>query len=306
MKALGLIVKLDGEFKSTIKYGSLELAVSEVAIDMNQHGNREQCGVVAHCRDYKWIEEGDTVWFHHSITTGHRNRLSVKDRNNRKDETSNHYKIDGEKGWYLVPYADGGNHGYNILAYAVKKKNGEIYSLGDFVFGVPSEDDMDEATENIVLTRKRREKGFPLEAKIKYVTKEFNDIGIKVGDVVGLTSDSDYQMEIEGETVWRFRLRDIAYIRRGTKEEPVFEPFVDWVMVEHEEPKETTQSGLFIPQTARKMTTLARVLGIGRKDSPNVVGKECIVCRPKNSYLLHDRKYLTREENVVPHSLIPR
>lgn len=298
MEWFKVVIELPSEFNETMKYGSLELYVSEVAIDMNQHGNRRQHAVVKHCpKGLKWVNEGDTIWFHHNITTGHRNRLSVGETN----VTINHFCIDKKNGLYHVPYGEHDGVGYDCLIYLVKDKDtGKLHTTNDFLFGVPNEDYVSESTATGLWTPKRKDKGLELEAVIKYTNELGSEVGIPLNTVIGVVKHANYVMDVDGENVWRFRHKDVVYTRNGDD----FTPMFDWVMFKADAPDTHTEFGLEIPENARKFKRTGTVLKIGSACYENNVGDNILFLNQSTVYQLYDDIFVTREANIVPQKFI--
>jgi co-chaperonin GroES (HSP10) len=52
-------------------------------------------------------------------------------------------------------------------------------------------------------------------ATILYESDELDREGIKKGDKVYFATNADYEMELEGETVYRMRIDDILYVEKS-------------------------------------------------------------------------------------------
>jgi len=297
-KYLKVLVHLESAFNDTIKHGSLELKISEKVIDMNQHGNRVQSAVIKHCPiGFKWIKEGDRIWFHHNITTGHRNRLSVGEGN----ITSNNYLVDEEKGLYLVPYGEGSEIGYECLAYLVKDgDSGEFHTINDFLFGVPNAEYTKSHTDSGIFVGTQKDKGLDIEAVIKYSNSEVDKVGIPKDKVVGLVKHANYCMEVEGETVWRFRTKDIVYTRDGDD----FTPMLNWVMLKFEQPKDMTDGGIMIHESFKKFDRLGTIEKFGSTCNESSVGDEVVILKESDMYRIYDNIFITRESNLVSQNLL--
>ena len=50
----------------------------------------------------------------------------------------------------------------------------------------------------------------PLMGKIKYINEELLNLGLKVGDIIGYTPDSDYEFNVEGDKLYRMFTDNIA------------------------------------------------------------------------------------------------
>jgi co-chaperonin GroES (HSP10) len=94
------------------------------------------------------------------------------------------------KDLYLVRYNEHGGHATQAYAY---KRDGEIRLFSNWVFvGIK---------KNV--------------ATILYESDELDREGIKKGDKVYFATNADYEMELEGETVYRMRIDDILYVEKS-------------------------------------------------------------------------------------------
>ena len=293
-----LSVHIPSEYKETIEYGGLKLFFPKSAFIFNQHGNREQNGVVVGVpKHFNNVKEGDTVWFHHNITTGHENRLSIGE-----NVTLNPNLIDGENKVYSIQYSEDERAGYDVLIYAIKDKDtGEIRSVNDFIFGVPNEETQSEETRNGLWIPKRQEKGFRRECKIKYANDSIiKSIGVTSKDLVGIIENSDYVMDIEEDKVWRFRKKDIVYKREGDD----FTAIGEWVIIDMDAPDTHTDGGLEIPKNARKLKRTGRAVSVGSLCNEVNPKEDIMIIKQSKVYRLYDNVFVTREENLIPNSFL--
>ena len=290
-----LAVHIPSEYKETIEYGSLKLYFPKNAFTFNQHSNREQSGVVVGVpKHFKNVKEGDTVWYHHNITTGHENRLSVGDKN----VTLNPNLIDGKNKIYSIQYSENEIDGYNVLIYAIKDKDtGQIKSVNDFIFGVPNEETQSEETKNGLWTPKRQEKGFKRECKIKYANDNvIESINVSTDDLVGVIANADYVMDIEDNKVWRFRKKDIVYKRINDE----FTAVGEWVIVEMDKPDTHTPSGLEIPKNAQKLKRTGKILSAGLLCKEVNEGEQTMILKEGEMFKMYDNVFATKEKNLIP------
>ena len=76
--------------------------------------------------------------------------------------------------------------------------------VGDYCFVRPIE-----KKEDIVLTGEKNEE---LTGELVYGNPKLHELGVRVGDEVGFTPDSEYEFEIEGETLYRMKTKDICVL----------------------------------------------------------------------------------------------
>lgn len=141
-------------------------------------------------------EEGDTLFFHHHVTTNTNLRI--------------------EDGVYISMYApEQGQSVDHSLAYR-KKSDGSLHMLADWVFVKP----IDIVKEDIVSDAGIIEQvggavtGHRTDvAEVYLPNKRLEEEGVKVGDTVGFDKNSDYKLKLDdGEVVFRMKINDISYV----------------------------------------------------------------------------------------------
>ncbi len=133
------------------------------------------------------LQEGDVIIIHHNIL---RRKNDVKGREVRSD-----YWI--KDNYYFVPPTE-------IFLY---KRDGVWYGLDPFVFIEPIKKKPEISKTGIYLTTKEKE--VKNTGYIKYINKELESWGLKVGDKVFFKDDSEYEFEIEGQVLYRMKTSDI-------------------------------------------------------------------------------------------------
>lgn len=125
------------------------------------------------------VQPGDTLYFHHHVV------LTPQ----FFDETQQ---------WYRVNYDPFGGNGCQAFAY--KDKEGQIRTIEDWVILDPIYEEglKSDIIEIITTEEVKNRKGI-----IKYDSRILEEYGLKKGDVVYFSKDADYEMEIEGDKVWR-------------------------------------------------------------------------------------------------------
>ena len=91
----------------------------------------------------------------------------------------------------------------------VRVRDGKINMLADWVLVEIVEDKEEELkTDSGIWIKTEKEKKEQI-GKIKYVNSKSINNGFKPGDTIMFTKDADYEMEIEGEKLYRMRNQDI-------------------------------------------------------------------------------------------------
>jgi co-chaperonin GroES (HSP10) len=96
----------------------------------------------------------------------------------------------------------------------------------------------------------RADKPRYLEGVVRYVSKYIDFVGISVmpGERVFYTTESDFENEIEGRNYYVMKIWDLF----ATNNDDILCPLGDWVMMDAEKIKETTDSGIFLPTPKRQ------------------------------------------------------
>tara|TARA_R110002012_G_scaffold318253_1_gene536222 strand:+ start:1790 stop:2704 length:915 start_codon:yes stop_codon:yes gene_type:complete len=288
-----LIVHVESESKKEITYGSLTLHTPEYATQFNEFDNRNAYGEVVACGNYNDVNVGDTVWFHHNIVMNQTNSMTMAKTNKN---ASHKYRLDADKNLFLVPYSED-EMSLNCMAYLKQDANTKEYkALNAFVFGKPVEKEELEERSGLII-RNQHEYGFALECSVEYVSDYSKTFGIKEGDVVGVTNNADYKMDVNGEDLWRFPYYSIAYILRDEE----FIPFNNNVIIKADE-KEAKIGSFQLSHTYVKEQTKATVIAVGDGCDELEVGDR-IVHENKMMYNLYSKYgseyYILREVNVI-------
>lgn len=182
------LVKLPKKFKDTITVAGKELYLES---KFREFENRYCYGkVVGVPLKYETpVKVGDTLYFHHHV---------VLDA-----------KAEIEKDIYLVRYHPGGGHATQAYAY---KRNKEIRLFSNWIFVGIEKQEGEKTKSGIILLEPSVKKNF---ATILYESDELDREGIKKGDKVYFANNADYEMELDGETVYRMRMDDILYVEKS-------------------------------------------------------------------------------------------
>jgi len=187
MQALDkFIVRIPQKYKDKIKMGDVELdLVSKFQEFENRFMHSEVVALPKRYEDEIDVKVGDTLYVHHNIVMG--------DYFNFQDDL------------YLVAYRP---EGYRVnLGHAYKNEEG-IHMIDHWVFLEPMESSkkVQSSVLEIVQEDVPNDRG-----RIWAGSPKLEEMGLKPGDVVYFSKDSDYEMEIDGTKVWRMLTSDLMY-----------------------------------------------------------------------------------------------
>ena len=194
MKTLELfVVELEKKINDTITTDSgLELYI-DTKHEGSEFEHRVTEGPVV-CSPMKYdtgVEEGDTLYFHHLVVVNEGQALT------------------GEENHYLVRYDP--KHTINNQAIAYKsKKTGEIKPLAGWSLLEPVKEKKEIASELIEIVSLK--KALPTQGRVAFMAPWIEELGLKVGDVVGFKENRDYRIKIEGVEYYRTRAEDLMYV----------------------------------------------------------------------------------------------
>tara|TARA_R100001015_G_C4526245_1_gene93878 strand:- start:47 stop:634 length:588 start_codon:yes stop_codon:yes gene_type:complete len=192
MKTFNLfVVELDKKLHDTITTeGGLELYVDN---RFNEFENRVTEGPVV-AVPFKYdtgVKEGDTLYFHHLVVLNDGQTLTGEDNN------------------YIVRYDP--QHTINNQAIAYKnKKTGEVKPLAGWSLLKPVEEEK-EVKSNIIEIVDLKEE-LPTKGEVAFMSPWIEDLGLKIGDVVGFKKNRDYRITIDGQEYYRTRAEDLMYV----------------------------------------------------------------------------------------------
>lgn len=129
------------------------------------------------------IKRGDYVYTHHFLC----------------DEDQK-VELDGEKFYQLI---------YEYIH--CKVENGKITMVGDWNLIEPWEEPEEVSPGGIILVNLNKPET-PNIGIARHITDYMREMGVKEGDKIYFTKNSDYEMIVEGETYWRMRDQDIIGI----------------------------------------------------------------------------------------------
>lgn len=183
------LVRLPKRFKDTIKVNGQELYL-DPKFDEFQHRVMQGEVVSVPMRYEKVAEPGDTLYFHHHVVMDKGQGL----RYNDEEIFIVRYHPD-------TPYAS--------QAFAVKDEDG-IRVLSQWVLLEPIAEDNQLKSDTIQIITFEEEEN--KRGKIAFINETLEEAGLRVGDTVGFSKNSDYEIEIEGKKYWRMRFDDLLYV----------------------------------------------------------------------------------------------
>lgn len=198
------IVKVDKAVNDTI-----EVAGQEMYLDtrFNEFAHRAFEGeVIGVPQRYETgVSVGDTLYFHHHVLLGGNHMVYGNKQLNEVDRRGQF--IYGDKNLYYVTW-DGGYDPFSCQAYAHKsKETGEVRLLGDWIFLTPAEQDYELKSDTLELVQSK--KSYNQYGYIRYSSAKLDELGLKPGDKVFIQKNADYEMEINGERLYRVLLTHI-------------------------------------------------------------------------------------------------
>lgn len=178
------IIKMPNKFKNKIQLGDQSL---ELISKFDEFANRiMEAEIVAVPAKYNTgAKPGDLLYFHHTV--------ALNDTFYLGDDM------------YLVPYAPGG--GRMNLGHAYKNESG-IHMIDRWIFLKPMESSkkVKSSVLEIVQEDIPNDRG-----RVWADSEELSREGLFKGSVVYFERSSDYEMEVDGEKVWRMLIGDLIY-----------------------------------------------------------------------------------------------
>ena len=196
MRTLDLfVVELDKKLNDTITTeGGLELYIDS---KFNEFENRVTEGpVVAAPSKYETgVEPGDTLYFHHLVVVNEGQALT------------------GHEKHYLVRYNP--EHTVNNQAIGYKSaKSGEIQPLAGWALLEPVEQDQEPGSQSDFIEVVKLKEPVVRKARVAFNAPWIEELGVSVGDVVGIKKNRDYEIIIDGKKYFRVRAEDFLYVEQ--------------------------------------------------------------------------------------------
>jgi co-chaperonin GroES (HSP10) len=135
---------------------------------------------------------GDTLYFHHLVVINGGQTLT------------------GEDDHYLVHYHPETATESQAIAY--KGKDG-ITLLGGWGLLEPVEETKNQESDAIEIVKLKEEK--VTKGRVAFTAPWIEELGVKVGDVVGFPKNMDYRIKIDGKEYYRTRAHDFLYVEES-------------------------------------------------------------------------------------------
>jgi co-chaperonin GroES (HSP10) len=130
------------------------------------------------------LQPGDFVYTHHFI-----------------NDDEHCVNVDGKEVAWMA---------YNQLFARVR--DGEVHMLNDYVLVEPVKETEDEIKSESGLFLKANQEEKSNVGILKYVNSNTEALGANVGDKIYFETNSDYEMDIEGERLFRMKNNDLIYV----------------------------------------------------------------------------------------------
>lgn len=185
------VVYVPKKVNETKKIGDVEIYIET---KFNEFEHRVMEGeVVGIPEKYKTqVAVGDTLYFHHHVVITPQ-------------------VLDEKNDLYQVNYSPNGGHA--TQSYIVKKKDtDEIIALDDWVFLDPIKPEPKLKSDILELVSFEEEVNY--KGKIMYASDKIKELGLKIGDVVWFTKDSDYEMQIDDKKLWRVLIQNLTIVEK--------------------------------------------------------------------------------------------
>ncbi len=135
-------------------------------------------------------QPGDTLYFHHLVVVNGGQGLL------------------GEDDHYLVHYHPETATESQAIAY--KNSEGDIVPLGGWSLLEPVEQEVEEDSKIIELVELKEK---PVKTgRVAFTAPWIEELGVEVGDVVGIPKSMDYRIKIDGKEYYRTRAQDFLYV----------------------------------------------------------------------------------------------
>ncbi len=196
MKALHhFIVRVPKRFEDTIEVGGQELYLDS---KWNEFENRIAYGEIVSVplRYSGDAKKGDTLIFHHHVTTNSALRIS--------DDLGDDL--------YMCMYNE--EHGQLSQAIAYRSKDTEeLHMLADWLFVLPVDQTKEEEkTEAGIIIPDLNPEVRDI-AEVYTPHPELEEQNVNPGDIVGFEKSADYKIKLDNDDiVYRMRVQDISYV----------------------------------------------------------------------------------------------
>lgn len=137
------------------------------------------------------VEVGDTLYFHHHV---------VIDRGQ---------PLTGEDNHYIVQYNPTYTAGNQAIGYK-SAKTGRVSPLAGWSL-LEGVEEPEEEQSGIIEVVKLKQNPVT-KGRVAFEAPWLEEIGLKVGDVVGFKENRDYRIKIDGKEYYRTRAEDLLYV----------------------------------------------------------------------------------------------
>lgn len=137
------------------------------------------------------VKPGDTLYFHHLVSINEGQPLT------------------GYEDHYLVRYAEDATINNQAIAYK-DQETGEIHPLGGWSVLEAVEEEKSVKSDLIELVE--LEEKLPTKGRVAFSSPAVEELGLKVGDVVGFKENMDYRFKIDNKEYYRTRAEDLLYV----------------------------------------------------------------------------------------------
>lgn len=184
------IVTMEKKLNDTITIaGGIELYV-DPKYDEFKHRINEAEVVAVPYKFETGVSPGDTLYFHHHVVV------------------NDGQPITGKENSYIVRYSE---TAMDNQAIAYKKKDTEeVVPLGGWVVLEPVIEEKEKLSEIIEVVQLKED--LIKKGKVAFYADYFDEIGIKVGDIVAFNPKIGYVFKIDGKDYFRIRLIDLLYV----------------------------------------------------------------------------------------------
>ena len=183
-----IIIESEEAYKNSIELSNGSELVINSTIESVEHINR--IGTVVSAPKSTILKKGDEVIVHHNI-------MRLRNGTDHKVVQSDYYI---KNNLYFVPFTE---------VYAYKRK-GDWIVLDPYVFVKPIKFEFQEESKFVLNIKEYSYKGNKKnKGIIKYINKQLKELGVKQGDEVVFSKDSEYEFKIDDEVYYLMNTNDI-------------------------------------------------------------------------------------------------
>ena len=135
---------------------------------------------------------GDTLFFHHLVVV------------------NGGQQVEDEDDHYLVHYHPSVATESQAIAY--RNSKGEVFPLGGWGLLEAVEEDSTPGKQSDLIELVKLKEDPVLKGRVAFTAPWIEEMGVKVGDVVGFPKNMDYRIKIDGKEYYRTRSQDFLYV----------------------------------------------------------------------------------------------